>query len=178
MSIKTRLWTFVIGLLAASWLTGCESGNNELTGGVTAEVVAQGESDQAIEGPFQFDSEWSMINFEPPLEVDNPASQVLGVALNPSDYKALALIDQEESKQRENLDAQTPFGSRVWLPERLEDGTVIKPEVELITTDGKRVRMGVSGITEFGRGFNASISYECSARFRGCVESWPRKLST
>lgn len=160
MSIKPILWTSVLGLLMAQGLAGCESGRNELTGGVTTKVVAPGESDQAIDGPFQFNEEWRTISFEPSLKVDGSGRQVFGIALKPSDYKPLALIDQQESEQREDLDSETPFGSRGWLPERLKDGKVIKPEVELITTEDERVQLGVTGITQFGRGFNASTSYE------------------
>lgn len=156
--VKRSMTKVVINLLAIPALVACSSGTDELAGGVKRESVAAGGNEQAINGPFSFGREWTTITFDAPLEVDAKTVQVLGVALNPKEFQPLTLAADEES-ERQGLSDKTPFGIKGWLPERLKDGKTIEPEVELITTDGEKVQVGVLGITEFGRGSYSPVSY-------------------
>lgn len=156
--VKRSKTKIVISLLASWALVACDSGPDELAGGVKREVVAVESNDQAINGPFNFGREWKTITFDEPLKVDGKAVQLFGVALEPKEYQPITLVEDNES-ERKDLSDKTPFGIKGWLPERLEDGKTIKPEVELITTEGEKVRLGILGITEFGRGSYSPVSY-------------------
>lgn len=155
--VKRSLTTALTILIVSFALVACDSSRHELAGGVKKESVASGDNEQAINGPFSFDAEWTTVTFDEPLEVDGKSVQVLGIVLNPKEVQPRTLID--DNADQEVLSAKNPFGIKGWLPKRLEDGMIIKPQVELVTTEGEKVRLGVLGITEFGRGSYSPVSY-------------------
>lgn len=81
--------------------------------------------DQLLPGPFHFDSQWQLINFDPPLQINREGGQDLHLLVDKTRYEP-HVADRwphQASLQR-------------------SDGTLVLPEVVLIGDRGQEVKMG------------------------------------
>lgn len=156
--LSTRiLATPILALPILMGLTGCDWGGNQLAGGVRANIFTGQENAVTVNGPFQFDQEWTTVIFNDPLRVNKTAGQTFGIVLDSGQYQPQVLAVDDDNKAK--LNELTPVGVKAWLPQIRDGGEIIKPEVELITSQGEKVGVGITGITYLGGGAHAPISY-------------------